>query len=163
MTTNSAPGPAARAEIRRRLVFALKRIDPKVLRETAQEWAENPRCALLLKRHFLIGCCGHWSQGLFDLLAAEMGKALQSPPQAAPKKQPSARGAGEPRLSPNQKVIMDYMKSKDGKPVYLGGALRADCFAGWELRELERALKGLVTRGLLVPTGNNIYRLPKAD
>ena len=62
--------------IRRHLITNLRKIDPMVLRELAEDWALYPRHAILLKRHFLVGLCGHWSQGLDTIMATELTKLL---------------------------------------------------------------------------------------
>jgi hypothetical protein len=61
------------------------------------------------------------------------------------------------RLTPNQKIIMDYIQTMGGRHVYIGITLKADCFSGWEWHEIERPLAGLVKRGLLTVVNKNFY------
>jgi hypothetical protein len=68
-------GPVAAAAIKRRLITRLRQIDPGVIRQLAEEWAAS-KDSILLKRHFLVGLCGHWSQGLDSILALELTSIL---------------------------------------------------------------------------------------
>lgn len=62
--------------IARRLIRRLREIDPRMLQEVTADWAKHPNHAILLKRHFMIGLCGHWSQALDLAMTTEMPKLL---------------------------------------------------------------------------------------
>ena len=64
------------------------------------------------------------------------------------------------KVSPNQQVILDYVRSMGGSHVFIGPTIKADCFGGWEWHEVERPLKGLVKRGLLREIRRCFYYLP---
>ena len=64
------------AVLERKLRRRLHEIDPRVVRELAQDWAVS-KDPILLKRHFLVGLCGHWSQHLDQVLAGELTLILR--------------------------------------------------------------------------------------
>lgn len=65
------------ADVDRKLRRRLREIDARVIRQLAEEWTAS-KSPILLKRHFLVGLCGHWSQHLDALLAIELGAILKT-------------------------------------------------------------------------------------
>jgi hypothetical protein len=59
-------------QLRRRL----HEIDPRVVKQLAVEWAASGD-PILLKRHFLVGLVGHWSQHLDGVLAGELNAIMK--------------------------------------------------------------------------------------
>lgn len=67
--------------IKRRLITRLRQVDPRLLWELADDWGKNPGPSALLKRHFLVGLCGHWSQALDGAMHQELAAILRNNPR----------------------------------------------------------------------------------
>jgi hypothetical protein len=66
------------------------------------------------------------------------------------------------RLGKTQALILQLMRDRGGVHVYIGAGMKADCLAGHFFEEVERSLKALVRRGVVIEVKSGFYTLPES-
>ena len=67
------------------------------------------------------------------------------------------------RLGKTQRLILQYLEDAGGEHVSLGCGSRGGCLTGYFWEEVERSLRALIVRGIVVEDKRGFYSLPPND